>query len=149
MQSTTRLHDAVANAVLQEAYLIFHDPRAFHPTNGMFNTDADGRDRTIGGFFRWGEITPRRFFLRLDNGDPVEEKALGAPILIEITPVREGIALELSQAFIMSVIVLRRVTQHASMAPWACTAAGDHRGEFAPGGHGPASRHGDHCRGSS
>ena len=49
----------------------------------------------------------------------------------------------------MSVTVLRRVTRHASIAPWAYTAAGDHRGEFSPGGHGTASRHGDHRRGSS
>lgn len=114
MQSTTRLHDAVANAVLQEAYLIFHDPRAFHPTNGMFNTDSDRRDRTIGGFFRGGEFTPRRFFLRLDDGDPVEEKALEAPILIETTPVREGIALELGQAFIIGLAFIRG-TQEANV----------------------------------
>ena len=47
------------------------------------------------------------------------------------------------------VTVLRRVTRHASIAPWACTAAGDHRDEFSPGGHGTASRYGNHYRGSS
>ena len=78
MQSTTRLHDGVANAILQEAYLIFHHPRAFPPANGMFNTDSDRRDRTSGRFLRWGEVTPRRFFLRLDDGNPVEDKALEA-----------------------------------------------------------------------
>jgi hypothetical protein len=103
MQSTTRLHDGVANAILQEAYLVFHHPRAFHPTNGMFNPDSDRRDRTIGRFLRWREITPRRFFLRLDHGDSVADKALEAQILIEVTPVREGIALQLSQAFIIGL----------------------------------------------
>jgi hypothetical protein len=103
MQSTTRLHDDVANAILQEAYLVFHHPIAFHPANGMFNTNSDRRDRTIGRFLRWGEVTPRRFFLRLDDGDPVEDKALEAHILIETTPMREGIALQLSQAFIIGL----------------------------------------------
>ena len=83
MQSTTRVHDGIAQPILQEAYLLFHDPRAFHPANGMFNTDSDRRDRAIGRFLRWGEATPRRFFLRLDDGDPVQEKTLEAHILIE------------------------------------------------------------------
>ena len=106
MQSTTCLHDAVANAVLQEAYLVFDNPIAFHPANGMFNTDSDRRDRTIGRFLRWGEFTPRRFFLRLDDGDPVEDKALEAHILIETTPTGEGIACQIRQAFIMRLALI-------------------------------------------
>ena len=114
MQSTTRLHDGVANTILQEASLIFHDSRAFHPANGMFNTDSDRRDRTIGRFLRWGEVTPRRFFLRLNDGDPVQEKTLEAPILIETTPMREGIALQLRQAFIIGFPFIRG-TQEADV----------------------------------
>jgi len=114
MQSTTRLHDSVANAIFQKAHRIFYYPRAFHPANGMFNTDSDRRDGTISRFLRWGEVTPRWFFLRLDDGDPVEEKALEAHILIETTPVREGIALELSQAFIIRFPFIRR-TQEADV----------------------------------
>ena len=101
MQATTRLHDSVANAILQEAYLVFHHSIAFHTANGVFNTDSDRRDRTIGRFLRWGEFTPTRFFLRLDDGDAVEEKALEAHILVEATAVWQGIALQLRQAFIM------------------------------------------------
>jgi DNA-binding FadR family transcriptional regulator len=41
MQSTPRLHEAVANAVLQEADFIFHNSVAFHSTNHMFDPDAD------------------------------------------------------------------------------------------------------------
>lgn len=121
MQSTTRLHDGVANAILQEAYLILNDPSAFHPANGMFNTDSDRRDRTIGRFLRWGKATPRRFFLRLDDGDPVKDKTLEAHILIEPTPVREGIALQLRQAFIMGFPFIRG-TQEADL-----TALIDHK----------------------
>jgi hypothetical protein len=80
----------------------------------MFNTDSDRRDRTIGRFLRWGEVTPRRFFLRLDDGDPVEDKALEAHILIETTPEREGIALKLSQAFIIGLPFIRG-TQEADV----------------------------------
>jgi hypothetical protein len=114
MQATTRLHDSVANAILQEAYLIFHYPRAFHPANGMLNTNSDRRDRTIGRFLLWGEVTPRRFFLRLDDGDPVEDKALEAHILIEPTPVGERIALQLRQAFIIGLPFIRG-TQEADV----------------------------------
>src|SRR5215813_11272597 len=101
MQSTTRLHDGVANAIPQEAYLIFDHPIAFHPANGVFNTDSHRRDRTIGRFLRWGEFTPTRFFLRLDDGDTAEDKTLEAHILVEATAAWQGIALQLSQAFIM------------------------------------------------
>jgi hypothetical protein len=81
----------------------------------MFNTDSDRRDGTIGRFLRWGEFTPRRFFLRLDDGDPVEEKALEAHVLIEITPVRERTALQLRQAFIIGLPFIRG-TQEADVA---------------------------------
>jgi len=120
MQSTTRLHDDVANAILQEASLVFHHPIAFHPANGMFNTNADRRDRTIGRFLRWGELTPRRFFLRWDDGDPVEENALESHLLLETTPLREGIALQLSQAVIIGLPFIRG-TQEAEV-----TALSDH-----------------------
>ena len=63
MQSTTRLHDGVANAILQEAYLVFDHTVAFHPAYGVFNPDANGRDRTIGRLLRWGEFSTRGFFL--------------------------------------------------------------------------------------
>jgi len=87
MQSTTRLHDGIANALPQEAYLVFDNAVAFHPANGVFNPDSDRRDRTIGRFLRWGEFPPTWFLLRLDDGDPVEDKALEAPILVEATAV--------------------------------------------------------------
>src|SRR5262245_1035000 len=93
MQFATRPHEAGVNAVLPEACHICHDPVTFHPTNGVFNADSDRRDHTIGGFCQWGEFTSRRFFLRLDNGDPVAENALEAPLLRKTTPVRAGIAL--------------------------------------------------------
>jgi hypothetical protein len=51
MKSTTCLHDGIANAVLQEADLVFHAPEAFHPTNRGFDTDANGRDQAIVCFF--------------------------------------------------------------------------------------------------
>jgi hypothetical protein len=48
MQSTTRLHDGIANTVFQEAYLVFDHTVAFHTANRVFDTDAGGRDCTIG-----------------------------------------------------------------------------------------------------
>jgi hypothetical protein len=114
MQSTTRLHEGVTKAIPHEAYLVFHHPIAFYTANGVFTTDAERRDRAIGCFLRWGEVTPRRFFLRLDDGDPVEDKALEAHILIEPTPVGERIALQLRQAFIIGLPFIRG-TQEADM----------------------------------
>jgi hypothetical protein len=107
MQPTTRLHDGVANAILQEAYLVFDNSIAFHTANRVFNTDSDGRDSTIGRFLRWGEVAPTRFFLRLDDGDTAEYKALEASILVEATAGWQGIALQLSQACIMRLPFIR------------------------------------------
>jgi hypothetical protein len=114
MQPTTRLHDGIANAILQEAYLVFDNPITFHTANGVFNTDSDRRDRTIGRFLRWGEFTPTGFFLRLDDGDPVEAKTLEAHLLVEATAAWQGIALQLSQAFIMRLPFIRG-TQEADV----------------------------------
>jgi hypothetical protein len=107
MQSTTCLHDGVANAILQEAYLVFHNPIAFHTANGVFNPDSDRRNSAIGCFLRWGKFTSTRFFLRLDDGDTVEDKALEAHILVEATAVWQGIALQISQVFIIGLPFIR------------------------------------------
>jgi hypothetical protein len=101
MQSTTCFHDDVANTILQEAALVFHKTVPFYSTNRMFDTDADGRDRMIGCFFPWGEFTAPWFFLRLNDGNPIERKTLKPHILIETTPVGQGIAGQICQAFIM------------------------------------------------
>ena len=103
MQSTTRFHDGVANAILQETYLVFHHPIAFHTADGVFNPDSDRRDSAIRRFLRWSEFTPTRFFLRLDDRDPVEDNTLEAHILVEATAVWQGIALQFSQVFIMGL----------------------------------------------
>jgi hypothetical protein len=56
----------------------------------------------------------------LDDGDPVAYKALEVHSLIATTPVREGIALQLSQAFIIGLPCIRG-TQEAEV-----TALSDH-----------------------
>ena len=67
MQATTCFHDGVPNPILQEADFVLHDPVAFHPTNGVFNPDSDGRNPTIRRFLRGREFSSRRFFLGLDD----------------------------------------------------------------------------------
>jgi hypothetical protein len=57
---------------------------------------------------------PPRCFLRLDAGDPVEDKTLEAHILVAATAVWQGIARELSPAFIMR-LPFRRGTQAADV----------------------------------
>ena len=114
MQSTTRFHDGIANAVLQEAYLVFDHTVTFHPANGMFDTDANGRDRTIGRLLRWGEFSTRGLFLGLDDRDPIARIALEPHILRETTATWEGITFQLSQAFIMR-LPFRGRTQEAHL----------------------------------
>ncbi len=92
MQATARLHNCVPYAILQETDGILHDPVAFHPANGVFNTDSDGRDATICRFFRWGEIPPTRFLLRLEQQHLGQIESLEAFILIQATPRWQRIA---------------------------------------------------------
>jgi hypothetical protein len=114
MQSTTRLHDGIANAILQETYLVFDNPIAFHTPNRVFNADSDRRDSTIVCFLWWGEFTPTGCFLRLDDGAIVEEKTLNAHILVEATAAWQGIAFQIRQAFIMHFAFIRS-TQEPNM----------------------------------
>ena len=83
MQATTCFHDGVTNPILQEADFIVHDPVAFYPANGMFDSDTDGRDPTICRFFRGCKFPSTRCFLGLDDRDPRLEESLEALILIE------------------------------------------------------------------
>ena len=100
MQPTTRFHNGITNAILQEADFVFHHPVAFHPTNGVFNTDSDGGNTTIGRFLRQSEFPATRCFLRLEDRDAMQEKSLEAPILIKATAGWQGIACQLCHALI-------------------------------------------------
>ena len=44
-------------------WLVFHNSVTFHSANGMLYPDADGRNATIGRFFRGSEFPSTRFFL--------------------------------------------------------------------------------------
>jgi hypothetical protein len=115
MESTTRLHDGIANTVFHEAYLVFDHTVAFHPTNRVFDPDTDGRDGTIGRFLWWDEFPSRGLFLGLDDGNLLACIALEAHVLIETTAGREGIALQLREDFIMDLPFIGG-TQEANLA---------------------------------
>jgi hypothetical protein len=114
MQSTTRLHESVANAVLQEACLVVDNPIAFHPPHGVCDADSDRRPSTMGCCRWWGEVTTAGVFLRVDEGDLVEEKTLTAPLLVEATAAWQGLAVQSRQAVSMPLAVIRR-TQETHM----------------------------------
>jgi hypothetical protein len=114
MPATTRFHDGVANPVREESSLVFHDPIAFHPAHGVFNTNSDRRETMIGRFLRGGEVAPTGSFLRLDDGGPVESKTLKAPILVEAPAVWQGLAFEIRDAVIMHLACIRS-TQEAKV----------------------------------
>ena len=69
MQATTRFHDGIANAILQEADFVFHDSVAFHSTNGVFYTNSDGGNTPIVLLLRRGQFSSRWCFLGLDDRD--------------------------------------------------------------------------------
>ncbi len=114
MQPTTRFHNGVTDAIFSEANLVFHDPEAFHPANGMFNPDADGRDPPIRRFLRGREFSPPRFLLGLDHRDVGQDESLEAQILRETTAGGQAIALQLRQALIVG-LPFRGGTQEANL----------------------------------
>jgi hypothetical protein len=100
MQATTCFHDNVPHPVLQEADVVLHDSVAFHPTNGVFNTDSDGGNPTISRLLRGCEFSSRRFFLGLDDRDVMQAESLEALILIQAAARWQGIPSQLCQALI-------------------------------------------------
>ena len=125
MQATTCLHDGIANPILQQASLVFHDPVAVHPAHGMFNTDSDGRKTTIGGFLRGGELPSTRCFLGVDDRDVRQAACLEAPILRQGAARGQGRASELCSALIRGVAGIGMAQQAHG------TALSDHEEVFA------------------
>jgi hypothetical protein len=76
MQATTCFHDGIANPIFQQTDFVFHDPVAFHPTNGVFNTHSGGGNSTIGLLLRRGQFPARWGFLGLDDRDARQAKPL-------------------------------------------------------------------------
>jgi hypothetical protein len=85
MQATTCFHDGIANPIFQQTDFVFHDPVAFHPTNGVFNTHSGGGNSTIGLLLRRSQFPARWGFLGLDDRDARQAKPLKPLILIQAT----------------------------------------------------------------
>jgi len=100
MQATTCFHDSVPNPILQEADFVFHNPIAFHTTNGMFDPDTDGRNSMIGLFLRLSEFPPTRFLLRLEQDYTGQAESLEALILIQTAAGGQRIARQLRNRLI-------------------------------------------------
>src|SRR5919108_6304743 len=100
MQPTTRFHDSIPNAILQEADGGLHDPVAFHPTNGMFYPHANGRNLPIRRLLRRCEFLTTRFFLGLNDRNARQAESLEALILIQTTAGGQGIPGELRDALL-------------------------------------------------
>ena len=100
MQATACFHDGIPESVLQETDCIFDDPVTFHPTDGVFNADSDGRNTTIRGFFRGCKFSARGFFLGLNDRHVLQAEPLEALILIQTATSWQGLACFLGQALI-------------------------------------------------
>ena len=92
MQSTACFHDSITYPILQKTDFVLDDPVAFHPTNGVFNTDSDGGKATIRRFLRGREFSSRRFFRGLDDRDALQAEALEPFILIQTAARGQAIA---------------------------------------------------------
>ena len=114
MQAATCFHHDIANAILQKANFVFPHPVAFHPTNGVFNTDSDGGNPTIRRLLRGREFSSRRFFLGLDDRDVMQAESLEALILIQTAARWQGIPSQLCQALIRGFAFIG-VAQEAHM----------------------------------
>src|SRR6266850_8452731 len=100
MQATTCFHNGVPHPILQEADCVLHYPVAFHPTNGVFNTNSNGGNTTVGRFLKGREFPSTRFFRGLEDRDPILEESLEALILIQTAARWRAIARQLCQALI-------------------------------------------------
>jgi hypothetical protein len=102
MQTTTCLHDGIAKPIFQQTDFVFHEPVAFHPTTGVFNTHSGGGNSTIGLLLRRGQLPTRRGFLGLDDRDARQAKPLKALIVIPATAGWQRIAGQCSNGLISS-----------------------------------------------
>jgi hypothetical protein len=100
MQATTCFHNGIANPIFQQTDFVFHDPVAFHPTNGVFNTHSGGGNSTIGLLLRRGQFPSRWGFLGLDDRDARQAKPLKALILIQATAGWQRIACQFGHGLI-------------------------------------------------
>jgi hypothetical protein len=100
MQPTTRFHHGITKAILQKASFVLHDPVALHPTHGVFNTNADGGNPTIGLLLRRGQFPSRWCFLGLEDRHARQEKPLKALLLLQATAGGQGIARPFGNALI-------------------------------------------------
>ena len=100
MPPTTRFHQGITDAIFQDADFVLHHPVALHPAHGVFNTDSDGGNTTIGGFLRLGEFPATRGVLGLEDRDARQEKSLEALLVIPATAGWQGIACPLGHALI-------------------------------------------------
>jgi hypothetical protein len=100
MQATTCFHDGIANPIFQQTDFVFHDPLAFHPTNGVFNTHSGGGNSTIGLLLRRGQFSARWGFLGLEDRDARQAKPLKALILIQATAGWQRIASQFGNGLI-------------------------------------------------
>jgi len=101
MQVATCFHHDIANASLHKANLVFHHPVAFHPTDGVFNPDSDGRNAALGRLLRRGEFTPTGVFLGLKRRHPGQEESLESRLLIETTTGWQRLARQIREALLM------------------------------------------------
>jgi hypothetical protein len=103
MQATTCFHDGVPYPVLQKADCVLHEPVAFHPTNGVCNTDSDGGHTAIRRLLRGREFPSTRCFLGVDDRDVLQREPLDAPILRQAAARVHGIASALGHALLRSL----------------------------------------------
>jgi hypothetical protein len=62
MQSARNEHEQISHAFFRIPQHLFHAPRAFHPRQGMFDSDAQVGDLSVRPLVRCGQFTLARLF---------------------------------------------------------------------------------------
>ena len=86
VKTTTDFHNGVTKAGFPQANFVFDDARPLDTADGMFHPDAQRSQPVIDGFIEVRERLAFGFFLRLQDGNTLDGKALKATILSQVAP---------------------------------------------------------------
>src|SRR3990172_5345585 len=90
VQAAASFHDLIWKVIFAGSHLIFDNPIAFHPSDGMFSADAQTGNLAIALFLFSSEFFAARFLHGLDHGHTWHSKALKASILAQAAALRQG-----------------------------------------------------------
>jgi hypothetical protein len=101
MQATTRFHDHVMNVLSPQTKLVLHNATTFDAPNHILNQHTCLVDPAVFFPFFVCQFSSTRFFLWLNNHDPISHKSLKSLVLIQGTSGRQSLRLRISETLIL------------------------------------------------